>query len=60
MYDANKNFRLIRDFFIHPVQVPRWPFSFAPEIKTKFKNFKREIKKCFKNSPWTVDFPQEK
>ena len=59
MYDANKNFRLVRDFFIHPVQVHRWPFNFAPEIKTKFKHFKREIKKKL-NSPGTVDFPQEK
>ena len=24
----------------HPVQVPRWPSSFAPGIKTKLKDFR--------------------
>ena len=27
----------------HPVQVPRWPSSFAPGIKTKFKDFGGEM-----------------
>ena len=41
----------------HPVQVPRWPSSFAPGIKTKLKDFRggggglKEI-----NSPGLVDF----
>ena len=37
----------------HPVQVPRWPSSFAPGIKTKLKDFRGER---LKNSPGPVDF----
>ena len=39
----------------HPVQVPRWPSSFAPGIKTKLKDFRGErLKKI--NSQGPVDF----
>ena len=27
----------------HPVKVPRWPPNFAPEIKTKLKDFSGKI-----------------
>ena len=27
----------------HPVEVPRWPPNFAPEIKTKLKDFSGKI-----------------
>ena len=33
----------LKNLFTHPVQVPRWPFNFAPGFKTKFKDFSREI-----------------
>ena len=42
------------DFIIHPIQVPRWPFDFAPGIKTKFKKIEQENKK---NSLGPVVFP---
>ena len=34
---------------LHPVQVPVWPFNFAPGTKTKFKEFSGEIQKKLKS-----------
>ena len=33
----------------HPVEVPRWPPNFAPEIKTKLKDFSGKILKKWIN-----------
>ena len=38
------------------VQVPRWPFNFASGIKTKFKDFSREMYIKKSNSLGPVDF----
>ena len=35
-------------YYIHPVQVRRWPSNFTPGIKTKFKDFNGEIQKKIK------------